>query len=190
MGIKRRSLKLTAVKRQHSHYGACYTPTRSVPVTAGRPPRVLVDATSVPADRGGVGATSTGCSARSAVHRTSTSRSCASAPTPSVRGCCPTRRGDRRARRGRPPPGPAGLGADRPAAARPAGRRQGAALAVLHLPAAGRLPGHGHRARRDLLHRAGALRQVPPHVLPLARSRPRCAAPTGSSCRARRPATS
>src|SRR5918993_4196231 len=28
---------------------------RSRPVTAGRPPRVLVDATSVPADRGGVG---------------------------------------------------------------------------------------------------------------------------------------
>src|SRR5687767_6700944 len=31
-----------------------YTP-RSCLVTAGRPPRVLVDATSVPADRGGVG---------------------------------------------------------------------------------------------------------------------------------------
>src|SRR6266699_2526169 len=31
------------------------TTARSCPVTPGRPPRVLVDATSVPADRGGVG---------------------------------------------------------------------------------------------------------------------------------------
>src|SRR5512138_1888656 len=31
------------------------TTSRSCPVTPGRPPRVLVDATSVPADRGGVG---------------------------------------------------------------------------------------------------------------------------------------
>ena len=35
-------------------------------MTAGRPPRVLIDATSVPADRGGVGDTSTACSAPSA----------------------------------------------------------------------------------------------------------------------------
>jgi hypothetical protein len=77
------------------------------------------------------------------------------------------RQGDFRARRRRPPPGPPGLGADRPAAAGPAGRRPGAALAVLHVPAAGELPGHGHGARRDVLHRARPLRQVAAHVLPV-----------------------
>ena len=138
-------------------------------MTAGRPPRVLVDATSVPADRGGVGRYVDGllgALGKVCGSEVDLAVVCQRTDRSATPGCCPAREVDPRPGRGRAPAGPAGLGADRPAAARPAGRRPGAALAVLHLPAAGRLPGDGDRARRDVLHRAGALRQVPPHVLP------------------------
>ena len=137
-------------------------------MTAGRTPRVLVDATSVPADRGGVGRYVDGLlGALGRRDDVDLAVVCQRTDAERYERLLPDAEVVRRPGRGRPPPGPAGLGADRPAAAGPAGRRQGAALAVLHLPAAGRLPGDGDRARRDLLHRAGALRQVPADVLPL-----------------------
>ena len=79
-------------------------------MTAGRPPRVLVDATSVPADRGGVGRYVDGLlgALGQAAGRQSIWSWCASAPTPSVTpACCPTPRSSPR----RPPSrtGPARL---------------------------------------------------------------------------------
>ena len=136
-------------------------------MTAGPTPRVLVDATSVPADRGGVGRYVDGLLGALGRAHSRPRRGLPAHRYRAVRAAAARRRGRAGAGRGRPPAGAAGLGADRPAAAGPAGRRQGAALAVLHLPAAGQLPGDGDRARRDVLHRARALRQVPAHLLPL-----------------------
>ena len=137
-------------------------------MTTGRTPRVLVDATSVPADRGGVGRYVDGLlGALGRRDEVDLAVVCQRNGQRALRAAAPEAQVVAGAGRGQPPPGPARLGADRSAAAGPAGRRQGAALAVLHVPAAGRLPGDGDRARRDLLHRAGALRQVTPHLLPV-----------------------
>ena len=64
-------------------------------MTAGRPPRVLVDATSVPADRGGVGRYVDGLLGALGRWRFGrrSGRGLPSAPTTSATpGCCPTRR--------------------------------------------------------------------------------------------------
>ena len=70
-----------------------------------------------------------------------------------------------RADRDRAPPGPAGLGADRPAARRPAGQRGRAARAALHHAAAARGARGGHHPRPDVLHRAGRAQRGHGHVL-------------------------
>ena len=64
------------------------------------------------------------------------------------------------------PAGPAGLGAVRPARGRGPGRRGPAALAALHLTAALDRPAGGHRARRHLLLQSAVAHPVQGPVLP------------------------
>ena len=131
-------------------------------------PRVLLDATAVPADRGGVGRYVDGLVGAPLRGRRSDlvvvcQRSDAERFEPARR----RRRGRRRAVRHRAPPGPAGLGADRAAAGRPAGRRRRDPLAVLHDAAARAGAGRGHRARRHVLLRARAAQRGQDRLLPL-----------------------
>ena len=133
-------------------------------------PRVLVDATAVPADRGGVGRYVDGLIAALAEPPT---------PPPTLAIVCQRAdaeryerlapRGPRRRRTGRhrAPPGPPRLGADRPAAGRAAGRGAGPPLAALHDAAALRPARRRHGARRDLLHRARPAQRGQGHLLPL-----------------------
>ena len=65
------------------------------------------------------------------------------------------------------PAGPAGLGADRPAAGRPAGRCRPHPLALLHDAAARAGAGRGDPARRHLLLRARAAQRGPHRLLPV-----------------------
>ena len=145
--------------------------------------RVLVDATAVPADRGGVGRYVDGLVAALGAARC---RSRGRLPALRRRALRPagTRRHDRPGPgRDRPPPRPAGLGADRPAAGRPAGRARGPALAALHDAAAGRPAGRRHDARRDLLHRARGAHRGQGHRSSGPRPGRRCAGRPAASCR-------
>ena len=157
---------------------------------SGRAPRVLVDATAVPADRGGVGRYVDGLiSALGA----------AGADFAVVCQRADAERFGRMAPEATIVPGPAAI-AHRPARlaweqtglplVAAAGRRRRAALAALHDAAAGRPPGRGDHPRRDVLHRAGRA-----HARSRARSSgprpgPRCTGRPAASCRPRRPGTS
>ena len=116
-------------------------------------PRVLVDATAVPADRGALGRYVDGLvSALGAAGPIWPWP--ASEPTRSATAAlCPAPR-RRRARRDLPPGRPAGLGAERPAAGGPAGRRRRHPLAALLDAAAARPADRGDHPRPDVLHRA------------------------------------
>ena len=147
------------------------------------PPRVLVDATAVPADRGGVGRYVDGLIAALGAGGRRSSPSSASARTPSgTAGMAPDADGRPRPCRDRAPPGAARLGADRPAAGRPAGRRRGRPLAALHDAAARRAPGRRDHARRHVLHRARDAHRGQGHVLPVGDAH--LAAPRGAVHRA------
>ena len=119
-------------------------------------PRVLVDATDVPADRGALGRYVDGLIARS-TSRARTSPWSASGPTRNVTSGSP--RGPRRRRTdgALAPVRPAGLGAERAPRGGAAGQRRRHPRSLL-LDAAAAGPAHrGDRARRHVLHRARAL---------------------------------
>ena len=121
---------------------------------SGRAPRVLVDATAVPADRGGVGRYVDGLISALGAAGADFAVVCQRADAERYSRMAPARDDRARTGRDRAPAGPAGLGADRPAAGRPAGRRRRAALAALHDAAARRPAGRRDHPRRDLLHPA------------------------------------
>ena len=145
---------------------------------------MLLDATAVPADRGGVGRYVDGLIGALGAAGADLAVVCQRVRRRALRAGSHRRAdGRRRARRHRAPPGPAGLGADRPAAGRPAGRGRGHPLAALHDAAARAGARRGHRARRDVLHRARAAHRGQGHASSAPRPAPRCAGPPGSSCR-------
>ena len=153
-------------------------------------PRVLLDATAVPADRGASGATSTVSSGPSARPAQDLVVVCQRSDAERFHRLRRRRRRRRRAVRHRAPPGPAGLGADRPAAGRPAGRRRRDPLAVLHDAAARAGARRGHRARRDVLLRARAAQRGQDRLLPVGDPHRGAAGHPAWSCRRRPPGTS
>ena len=119
-------------------------------------PRVLVDATAVPADRGGVGRYVDGLV--SALGEAGADLVVVCQRSDAERFTPAGARGRDRARpvRHLAPAGPAGLGADRPAAGRAADRRRRHPLAALHDAAARAGAGGGDLHDVTVLHRARA----------------------------------
>ncbi len=118
-------------------------------------PRVLVDATGVPADRGALGRYVDGLVSALSEAGADLALACQRADEERYAQAAARRQNRSRTARHRASAGQAGVGAERSAARRDPGRRRRHSLAAL-LDAAAARPAHrGDHSRPDVLHRAG-----------------------------------